>query len=129
MNPIADTITRIRNAQAVSKKTVVLPYSKFAVDILEVLKSRGYIEDVIKRGRRAKRFIEVVLRYDEAGEPRISNVRLISKQSRRVYAGKDKLKSFKTGPGICVISTSKGVVASDEAERMKMGGEVICEVW
>lgn len=129
MNPIADMFTRIRNAQAVGKRVVVLSYSRFACEILEVMKQRGYIEDFIKRGRRTKRSLEVVLKYQEDGSSRITNLRLISKQSRRMYAGKDRLKTFKTGPGICIISTSKGVVSSDEAEKMNMGGEVIGEIW
>ena len=129
MNPIADMLTRIRNAQAVNKKTVVLPYSKFACNILEVLKTYGYIEDVIKRGRKTKRFLEVVLGYDTSGDAKIAHLKMVSKQSRRIYAGKDELKLLKKGTGICIVSTSKGVVASSEAERMNMGGEVVCEVW
>ena len=129
MNPTADMLTRIRNAQAVKKKSAILPYSKYICDILEVLKSKGYIEDVIKRGRKTKRYLEVLLGYDEMGNPKISSLRLISKQSRRVYAGKDKLKAFRVGPGICIISTSKGVIASDEAEKLHIGGEVVCEIW
>lgn len=129
MNPTADMLTRIRNAQAVKKKSAILPYSRYVCDILEVLKSKGYIEDVIKRGRRTKRYLEVVLGYDEVGNPKISSLRLISKQSRRVYAGAYNLKSFRVGPGICIVSTSKGILPSDEAEKLHIGGEVICEVW
>lgn len=128
-DPIRDMFTRIRNAQAVSKKTVTLPFSKFKWQILKVLKDEHYVEEFIRRGRKNKKFIEVVLGYDEESRPRISSIEPMSKQSRRMYWGVADMRSARSGMGIYVVSTSKGVMSSYAAKKMNVGGEVICEIW
>lgn len=129
IDPIADMLTRIRNAQMVNKKAVSVPYSMIKEEILKVMKNRGYIEEVSKRGRKVRRSLEIGLLYDERGEGRLSGLRRISKQSQRMYWRARDMRSSKRGLGTYVVSTSKGVVSSEEAKKMNIGGEVLCEIW
>ncbi|MFA5178345.1 MAG: 30S ribosomal protein S8 [Candidatus Paceibacterota bacterium] len=130
MDPIADMISTINNAQAVSKKEIVIfPYSNFKFDILELLKREGFIVDVQKKGRLAGKRIVVELKYDDQGKPAIGKIRKISKQGQRIYSPFSKLKAIKSGYGISIISTSKGLMTNREAKQKKAGGEVICELW
>lgn len=127
-DPIRDMFTRIRNAQLVGHKTVIFPFSQFKWQILQVLKNEHYIEDTIRRGRKNKKYIEVVLGYTDE-KPRISSIQPVSKQSRRIYWGADDMHSARHGFGVYVVSTSKGVMSSLAARKLHVGGEVICEVW
>lgn len=130
MDTIADMITSINNAQAVCKKQIVVfPYSNFKFNILQLLKDEGFIIDVQKKGRLATRRIVVDLKYDENDKPAISKMRLVSKQGQRIYSKATELKSIKSGYGISIISTSKGLVTNKEARKQKLGGEVICQLW
>ncbi|MFA5087233.1 MAG: 30S ribosomal protein S8 [Candidatus Paceibacterota bacterium] len=130
MDPIADMISIINNAQAVGKKQIVVfPYSNFKFDILEVLKKEGFIDDVQKKGRLAGRKIIVDLKYVEEGKPAIIKIRKISKQGQRIYSPADKLKSVRSGYGLSIVSTSRGLMTNKEARKKKVGGEVICELW
>lgn len=129
IDPIADMLTRIRNAQMAGKKTVSVPYSTLKEEILKVMKHRGYIEEFNKRGRKVRRTLEIGLLYDDQGEGRVSGIRRISKQSLRTYWQARDMRSSKRGLGTYIISTSKGVVSSEEARKMNMGGEVLCEIW
>jgi len=127
MDPIADMLTIIRNGYAVRKKTVSVPYSKLKYEILKILKSEGFIEEVKKRGKRQKRIV-VRLRY-ENDRPAIRGIKRISKLSRRIYLKKDQLYSPKSGYGVLIVSTPKGLLTSKQARKMNTGGEAICEVW
>ncbi|MFA5368487.1 MAG: 30S ribosomal protein S8 [Candidatus Paceibacterota bacterium] len=130
MDPIADMITIINNAHAVGKKQIVVfPYSNFKFEILELLKKEGFIDDVQKKGRLAGKRIMVDLKYDEYGKPMIEKIRKISKQGQRIYSPASKVRSVKSGYGVSVISTSKGLMTNREAKKQKVGGEVICELW
>lgn len=130
MDPIADMISIINNAQAVGKKQIVVfPYSNFKFDILEVLKKEGFIEDVQKKGRLAGKKIIVDLKYIEEGKPAIIKIRKISKQGQRIYSPSDKLRSVRSGYGLSIVSTSRGLMTNKEARKKKVGGEVICELW
>jgi len=123
-------ISIINNAQAVGKKQIVVfPYSNFKFDILEVLKKEGFIDDVQKKGRLAGRKIIVDLKYVEEGKPAIIKIRKISKQGQRIYSPADKLKSVRSGYGLSIVSTSRGLMTNKEARKKKVGGEVICELW
>jgi len=128
-DPIRDMFTRIRNASMVSKKTVSFPFSKFKWQILQALKDHRYIEDMMRKGRKNKKFIEVVLRYSPEGTSAIGDITPISKQSRRMYWGASRMHSARNGLGKFIVSTSKGVMSSDAARKEHVGGEVICEVW
>ncbi len=129
---IADSITRIRNAQMRGQEVTQLIYSKIVEAIVKILQDKGYIESykVVEDGN--KKFINVVLKYEEQGKkkkPAINEIKRISKPGRRVYKGKDEIKRFKNGYGTIIVSTSKGVLPNDEAYRLGVGGEVLCSVW
>ncbi len=129
---IADSITRIRNAQMRGQEVTQLLYSKIVEAIVKILQDKGYIESykVVEDGN--KKYINVVLKYEEQGKkkkPVINEIKRISKPGRRVYKGKDEIKRFKNGYGTIIVSTSKGVLPNDEAYRLGVGGEVLCSVW
>jgi small subunit ribosomal protein S8 len=126
---IADGLTRIRNASMRGLEYTTLIHSTLMENVLKVFKDKGYIEDykVIEEGN--KKFINVSLKYDENGNSVINEVKRISKPGRRVYKGYEDIKKFKNGFGTLVVSTNKGVLANDEAYKLKIGGEVICSIW
>ncbi len=129
---IADSITRIRNASMRRQEVTKLLYSKIVESIVKILQDKGYIESykVIEDGN--KKFINVVLKYEEQGKvkkPAINEIKRISKPGRRIYKGKDEIKRFKNGYGTIIVSTSKGVLPNDEAYAKGVGGELLCSVW
>ncbi len=129
---IADSITRIRNASMRGQEVTRLLYSKIVEAIVKILAEKGYIESykVVEEGN--KKYINVVLKYENEGKkkrPVINEIKRISKPGRRVYKGKDEIKRFKNGYGTIIVSTSKGVLPNDEAYRQGIGGEVLCSVW
>ncbi len=128
-DPIADMLTRIRNAQMVFHEAVDIPHSKLKTKLAEVLKSEGYIRSfrVISDGRH--RFIRIFLKYDEKGTPVIEGLKRVSKPSRRVYIGYDDIPKVLNGYGVNLISTSKGILTDREARKMRVGGEILCSVW
>ncbi len=128
-DPIADMLTRIRNALRASHENVDIPSSKLKVNIAKVLKSEGYIKNfkVIQDGKQG--ILRIYLKYDEKGEPVIAGLKRVSKPSRRVYAGYEDIPKVLNGYGINIVSTSKGVITDRQARRMKVGGEILCSVW
>lgn len=126
-NPVSDMLTRIRNAQAVRKKEVIIPFSKLKSSIAKVLKEQGYIVDYHQEGGRTKCLLVIILKYHE-GRAVISEIRVVSGPTLRVYKGKDELPKVKNGLGIAIISTSKGVMSDHEARYRGEGGEVLCYV-
>ena len=116
MDPIADMIVQIKNASLSGKESVVFPYSKLKLAILDVLLKEGFIKSFGKKGKKVVKFIEVVLAYDENG-PKVSDISRISKTSKRVYQKAKELRPVKNGFGIAVISTSKGLVRQDGSCR------------
>jgi len=128
-DPIADMLTRIRNAQAVKKETVVFPYSKIKWEILNVLSKNGYIKGLDKTNKKNKKFVEIILKYDEEETPKISELKRVSKPSRRVYVHAKDIWFFKKGLGIKILSTPKGILSDKEAKKLNVGGEVLLEIW
>ncbi len=128
MDPVAQMLNEIKNAQAVSKETVSFSYSNFKHEILKVLKKFDYISKVEKRGRGVKKVLDVNLKYQD-GLPMISSFKKVSKPSQRTYFPTAKIKSTKGGRGIVIVSTSKGVMPGFLAKKNNLGGEVICEIW
>jgi small subunit ribosomal protein S8 len=135
-DPIADMLTRIRNALAVGKDEVVLPMSKIKFNIAKLLEREGWIvkAEVIKGGlqtKRGSRFdqLRIVLKYDKAGKPAIRALKRVSKPGLRVYVTKDKIPYVLQGYGIAIISTSQGLLTNKEAKKRGIGGEVLCEIW
>jgi len=126
-DPIADMLTRIRNAQAAEKFSVQIPASRTKGALAKVLKDEGYIADVNERRIDGKAVLEVALKY-YAGRPVIEQIQRISTPGRRVYKAKDELPKVSGGFGIAVVSTSKGIMSDREARKAGLGGEVMCVV-
>ncbi|MCX7896444.1 MAG: 30S ribosomal protein S8 [Rhodocyclaceae bacterium] len=126
-DPIADMLTRIRNAQMAEKQQVTLPSSKLKEAIARVLKEEGYIEDYAVRRDGAKADLEIRLKY-YAGRPVIERIERVSKPGLRIYRGKNDLPRVMNGLGIAIVSTPKGVMTDSQARRANVGGEVLCIV-
>ena len=127
-DPITDMLNQIRNAKAVEKPEVSIPLSKAKYEVAKILAQEGFIGEVKKVVKGKMKSMKIVLKYDE-GVSKISNLRRVSKPGQRIYAKVSEIKRVKGGYGISVISTSKGLMTNKEAYRLKLGGEVICEVW
>jgi len=129
-DPFTDFLNRIKNAQAVFKETVLVPFSKRKLEILAILEKKGYISKFEIKNRARKRMINVFLKYNEEDKsPAISGFRRISKPGQRIYTGWRDLKKVKGGRGIAFISTSKGIMTDDEARKRRLGGEVLFQIW
>ncbi len=129
-DPIADLLTQIRNAVKVSKAKVELPNSMMKGAICQALKKEGFIRghNVIRHGK--KKILEIYLKYSQEGEPIITHLERVSKPGRREYIKKEDVPgTIRGGLGICILSTSKGVVTNVEARRLGVGGEILCYVW
>jgi small subunit ribosomal protein S8 len=126
-DPIADMLTRIRNAQAVEKAAVAMPSSKVKVAIAKVLKDEGYIEDFAIRGEAGKPELELQLKY-YAGRPVIEHIERVSKPGLRIYKGAEDLPRVMNGLGVAIVSTSSGVMTDRHARAKGVGGEVLCVV-
>ena len=126
-DPIADMLTRIRNAQGVDKVSVEMPSSIVKVAIAQVLKDEGYIESFSIVGESAKPVLKIELKY-YAGRPVIEKIERVSKPGLRIYKGKDDIPQVMNGLGVAIVSTSKGVMTDRKARTTGIGGEVICYV-
>jgi small subunit ribosomal protein S8 len=128
-DPIADLCTRIRNANAIKKKTLRLPASTVKVGVAQILKEEGFIADYTVEPGKPSSTLLVTLKYGEEGESVIRTIRRISKPGCRIYVGSTELKPVLRGMGMRVISTNKGIVSDRTARAQKLGGEVLCEVF
>ena len=128
-DPIADTLTRIRNASKQKHATVEMPLSKIKVEIVRILKENGFITDYKVTGEGVHRNICVSLRYAKTDAPIMTGIKRVSTPGRRVYVGKDEIPKVMGGIGIVILSTSKGLLSDREARRERSGGEVLCYVW
>ncbi|QJR12546.1 30S ribosomal protein S8 [Usitatibacter rugosus] len=126
-DPIADMLTRIRNAQATEKVSVAMPSSKVKLAIAEVLKSEGYIEDFAVRTNEGKNTLEIGLKY-YAGKPVIEKIERVSRPGLRVYKGREDIEPVMNGLGVAIVSTSRGVMTDRRARDTGVGGEVLCIV-
>ena len=127
-DPIADMLTRIRNAQLAEKVSVRMPASKLRSAIAKVLKNEGYIEDFAAHEADGKPMMEIRLKY-YAGRPVIERIERVSRPGLRIYRAKDELPSVTGGLGVVIISTSKGVMTDRAARKAGLGGEVLCTVY
>jgi small subunit ribosomal protein S8 len=128
-DPIADMLTRIRNAGHARFDKVDIPASRMKISLARIFKDEGFIKNykVIKDNRQG--ILRVYLKYGEHQTPLIQGIQRVSKPGRRVYAGSEELPRVQGGLGVAVISTSKGVVTDRQARKMQVGGEVLCEIW
>ncbi len=127
-DPIADMLSRIRNAITAGHKTTRIPSSGFKVELARILKEQGYVSDWKITEDSGRKTISVDLAYTSNKESVIKEIKRISKPSRRVYVSKTEIPRVKGGLGICVLSTSKGIMTGSEARRQGIGGELICSI-
>jgi len=128
-DPIADLLTRIRNAQQASHATTVVPASRLKQQIVQILKSEGYISDFSRVEKSPQDELEIVLKYGNDGAGVIGGLRRESKPGRRVYVGADEIPRVRSGLGVAIVSTSKGVLPDHQARESRVGGELLCSVW
>lgn len=128
-DPIADMLTRIRNANSSKHKTVDIPASNMKKAIAKILLEEGYIKSVEEINDDAQGIIRITLKYDEKGNRVIDGIKRISKPGLRVYAGKEELPKVLNGLGIAIVSTSKGLKTDKEAREAGIGGEVLAYIW
>ena len=126
-DPIADMLTRIRNAQMVQKVSVVMPASKLKTAIAEVLKAEGYIDNFAVKGEATKPQLEIALKY-YAGKPVIEHIERVSRPGLRVYKGRHDIPNVMNGLGVAIVTTPKGVMTDRKARQAGIGGEVLCYV-
>ena len=126
-DPIADLLTRIRNAQMVAKTTVTVPSSKVKVAIAQVLKDEGYIDGFAVRSEGGKSELEIALKY-YAGRPVIAHIERVSRPGLRVYRGKEAIPQVQNGLGVAIVTTPRGVMTDRKARATGVGGEVLCYV-
>jgi small subunit ribosomal protein S8 len=128
-DPIADMLTRLRNATARGHEKVDLPSSKMKTDIAQVLKREGYIKDFRVIKDETRDVLKVFLKYGPENKCAITTLRRKSRPGRRVYVGWDNIPPIMNGLGIAILSTPKGIITDREARKAKVGGELLCEVW
>ena len=128
-DPVADMLTRIRNAIMASYDKVDIPSSKLKLNVAKILKSEGFIKNYKMIADRKQGIIRIFLKYDENGESVIEGLKKVSKPSRRLYARADGIPRVLNGFGMNIVSTSKGVMTDNQARKLGVGGEIICSVW
>lgn len=128
MDPIADMLIRIKNAQMARLETALIPHSKIKLEIAKILKKENWIADFSKKGKKSRKFIEIALKYS-GNDPKITDVKRMSKPSRRMYIGAGDIKSVRQGYGFAIISTPQGLLTDKEAKIKHIGGELLCQIW
>ena len=127
-DPITDMLNQIRNAEAVAKPEVLIPFSKLKNQIGLILQQEGFVQDVKKIAKDKNRIMKIVLKYDN-GIPAIEGAKRVSKPGQRIYTKATEIKKVRGGFGISIISTPKGLMTNNQAKKAKLGGEVLLEVW
>jgi small subunit ribosomal protein S8 len=128
-DPIADMLTRIRNASSARHEKVLVPASRLKLRIAEVLKEEGFIKDYVRHEDGVQGAITILLKYTPERDPAITDIKRVSRPGLRRYVPTDEIPRVLNGMGIAILSTSKGVLVDREARKQKVGGELICTVW
>ena len=128
-DPIADMIIQIKNAGRAHKETVTLTHSKVKAAILDCLAQAGFIAGVTKKGKKVVKYLEVTLAYEADGQPKISEVKRVSKTSKRVYMKAKEIRPVRSGYGVMVLSTPGGIMTGEAARKAAVGGEVLFTAW
>jgi small subunit ribosomal protein S8 len=128
-DPVADLLSRIRNAIRARHDRTQLPSSRLKVRVAEILKAEGFISDIEEAENQGRKTLTVVLKYDRNRKAAIDGLRRISRPGRRVYVKHDRIPFVTSGLGVSILSTSSGLMTDVEARRRKVGGELLCEVW
>ena len=127
-DPIADMLTRIRNAIMVRHRSVLVPASKIKIALAKILKEEGYIKGFQVTKDKPQPFIKIGLKYTEGNEPVLTGLERVSKPGSRIYAKADEIPRVLSGMGIAILSTPKGVMTDHQARRLRVGGEVLCYI-
>lgn len=130
-DPVADMLTRVRNAVSAEKQTVNVPYSRLKRDIARVMRREGFVENFKESGEGIEKIIRVYLRYGPDGEKVINHIERVSRPGRRVYRKSSDLLKQRVlgGLGVAILSTSRGILSDRECRKDNLGGEVICHIW
>ncbi len=129
-DPVADLLSRIRNAHLAKHDRLDAPASKLKIEIVKLMKEQGFIERFqILGDDPVKKKLRIILRYTEEGEPVIRRMKRISKPGRRVYQGADEIRPVLNGLGVGIVSTSEGLLTDAQARQRRVGGEILCEIW
>ena len=128
-DPVGDFIIQLKNAGMARKDCVSIPYSQLKFAVANKLQQKGFIKSVSKRGKKARKMIEVELLYTKEGSPRIGGVTRVSKPGRRVYEGVSKIYPVQYGRGALILSTPKGILTGEEARKEHVGGEALFKIW
>ncbi|MBN2651824.1 MAG: 30S ribosomal protein S8 [Spirochaetales bacterium] len=128
-DPVADMLTKVRNASAAGFEKVDVISSKFKVEVVKILKSEGYIKNFKKINNDGKETLRVFLKYDANNKPVIKGIQRVSTPGRRVYAGYKKMPRIFNGYGTVIVSTSTGIITGKKAAEQQVGGELVCTVW
>ncbi len=128
-DPIADLLTRIRNASRAQHPTVEVGYSALKENVARVLLDEGYLSDVTIVGVAPKRSLQITLKYTADRRPILTSLQRVSKPGCRVYSGYENITAVRSGLGISIVSTPQGVMSDEKARQKKVGGEILCEVW
>ncbi|MBI3046616.1 MAG: 30S ribosomal protein S8 [Candidatus Harrisonbacteria bacterium] len=123
-----DLLTKIKNAQAVKKESIKIPYTNMDFAIAEILAKHKFVEEVFKKGRMPKRVLDIKLKYQN-GQGKILGIKLLSKPSRKLFAGYKDIKPVRQGYGLLVLSTPKGIMDGKNAKKEKVGGQLLFEIW
>ena len=126
---ISDMLTRIRNSLMAKKSEVVLPYSNFKHSLAKVLQTEGWLKNVEVKEAEGFKNLSLQLKYDPQGQPVITGIKRVSKPGQRIYSNRTAIPSVLGGMGTTVISTSKGLMTDKEARKLKVGGEIVCQIW
>ena len=128
-DPVADMLTKIRNAGMARHEKVDIPTSKLKLEIVKILKTEGYIKNFKKVNQEGKNFIRIFLKYDDENNPVIHGLIRVSKPGRRIYSGYQEMPRIYNGFGTVIVSTSTGVTTGKKAVEKKVGGELLCTIW
>lgn len=128
-DPVADLINRLKNAGAIKRESVSVPFSNLKLAIAEKLKDAGYVKAIDRKGKKVKKTLELALMYDAQGACKIKGVKRISKPGRRLYKSVHEIMPVRYGYGALILSTPKGVLTDKEARKQKVGGEAMFEIW
>ncbi|MCX7774770.1 MAG: 30S ribosomal protein S8 [Spirochaetaceae bacterium] len=128
-DPIADMLTKIRNANAARHEKVDIPSSRLKLEIVKILKTEGFIKNFKKIQNDGENIIRIFLKYDEENNPVIHGLQKVSKPGRRIYSGYREMPRVLNGYGVLIVSTSEGVISGKKAIEKQVGGELICTVW
>jgi small subunit ribosomal protein S8 len=129
MDTIANMLTIIRNAMMVKHESVRAPYSRVNLGISEILKNNGWVKEVSVKKRGEKKWLVITLQYNEDEKSAITGIRRLSKPGQRKYVKQGEIPNVRSGYGLLIISTSKGIMTEKEARKASVGGEILCEVW